>query len=239
MASSYSKVVESRIDYLAAVDRFVTAFLGRERPSRVIDIGTGDGRRISNLSKAVATQGLQVQFEGVEPSVGMRELAITSAPFARIYNSVDEIDSSVDGKFDGATMLWNVLGHAAPGSLLPRVAGHLQEGAFLLLDINLRYNVRTYGLPRVLNNFVRDLLSRQLSEARLFTASFEGVTCPVWLHNTKSLHRELWNSGFQIEDIVFLDYKSGEERRSQLGGQGLVTARLQRETSSYCVRPVP
>lgn len=223
MADAYGEVSRRRERYLRAIDARVNSFISTLGSTTILDVGTGDGRRLCELLSRSSRGATRLVADGVEPSPGMRRLAVQAPCLRKIYSSIREVESSPG--YGAALLLWNVLGHAEPGDLLPHIYRVLEPNGYVVLDVNMRYNFRQYGARSVTQNLAKDVIRRRGKAAIVFEAAFRGESCPVWLHTARSLRHELLVAGFVLEHSAFFDYESGQQRRSQFSGQYLAIAR--------------
>lgn len=219
IAQEYSRITMARREYLDAVDDLVKEAVGEVprdevHPRLLLDIGCGDGRRTGALSRDTG-----VSIVGLESSAKMIRVAklqglplvcasIESAPFR-------------EGEFDGALMLWNVLGHVTdPLGALSSIRRLVAPGGLLLMDVNNRYNVRQYGLGAVARNIFQDHLSGRVRHERKFVIDLPGQGVhEVRIFTPSEIMHLVTSAGFRVTARAYVDYESGRLRRFAISGQ--------------------
>ena len=79
LAKSYQDISNARSNYLTAVDLLVARSIHTASPKKLLDIGSGDGRRIIKL-----TEGNNVEVWALENSGEMCAILSKSIPSSRI-----------------------------------------------------------------------------------------------------------------------------------------------------------
>jgi len=123
-------------------------------------------------------------------------------------------------RFDVITCLWNVIGHI-PGAdqrqrALRAVATLLSPGGRFFLDVNHRYNLRSYGVLPTSARWIRDLF---------FPSEHNGDVLARWSLDESSIstyghvftNREIMrlaeSSGLEFQEQIVVDYETGRIRR--------------------------
>jgi SAM-dependent methyltransferase len=220
IAPLYEEYSSKRQRYLDAVDELVIAELTPRM--RLLDIGSGDGRR---LAKIVRRSGV-TDLVAVEPSREMARLCErnTGVKVYRVYGEhLDELDV---GEFDACTALWNIFGHmpSAEARLrtLANIRSKLRPGGKLILDVNNRHNALAYGKWTV---FLRTVIDRLNFRESRGDASYEwkigGQTFSASGHlfTAFEIERLFRRAGFTVLKRVSVNYASGEVSNSKYHGQ--------------------
>jgi 2-polyprenyl-3-methyl-5-hydroxy-6-metoxy-1,4-benzoquinol methylase len=187
----------------------------------MLDVGAGDGKRALGIADKC---GLD-QVVLLEPSVEMIKEGVGGK--ARVWGfraedlgREDLLGEARNRQFDVITCLWNVLGHIRPAENRGHTLGQLQRllspQGLLFLDVNHRYNARSYGLLRTAGRFLYDQLLPAASNGDVTVRwNLENVCCRAFGHvftdrETRRLARE---AGFTIGERVAVDYDTGRVKR--------------------------
>lgn len=220
IAPLYREYSKKRQAYLDAVDRLVIDNL--EAGSRLLDIGSGDGRRLAKIMQAT---GL-TDVVAVEPSSEMARLCRQATGLEVFRAFGEDIDRLDIGEFDRATALWNIFGHI-PGSqqrlqTLVNIRQKLKPGGKLILDVNNRHNAPAYGKWQV---FLRLLLdSVDFSESR-GDASYQWkigeqvFNASGHLFTPGEIEKLFAKAGFAVERRCSVNYVDGDVSDSRYLGQ--------------------
>jgi hypothetical protein len=206
LAPFYSSLLEARRQYLRGIEDIIAA---RARGARsLLDIGSGNGVRALRIASACGIDDLVL----VEPSDAMqRESPENTAVWKRNTSEISE-----SARFELITCLWNVLGHV-DGSrersiLLSKLKNFLSPSGMLFLDVNHRYNARSYGWPKTAARILRD---------HLFPSEKNGDVIASWQAGQQRIrtrghvftHPELLrlfqSVGLQIKNRWIIDYGNG------------------------------
>jgi 2-polyprenyl-3-methyl-5-hydroxy-6-metoxy-1,4-benzoquinol methylase len=205
----------------------------------LLDIGAGDGSRAVRIAAQSAIKRIVL----VEPSRAM----IAQAPNGcevRQVRAEELRETDLGEKFDAITCLWNVLGHIRSKDERLRavraIDALLSSGGRLFLDVNHRYNVRSYGIVATVTRFLGD---------RLLPSDSRGDVIPTWTIAGRSIstyghvftHHEIVEltreAGLDIEERLIVDYKYGSlHRYSFLGNLLYIFRRSSRMDSSSAPR---
>ncbi len=127
-------------------------------------------------------------------------------------------------KFNTITCLWNVLGHVSAGkrvAVLSSVASLLTQNGKFFLDVNHRYNVRSYGILATGARWIRDIFFRNESN---------GDVRAIWNLNESTIstrghvftHDEIIRlsraAGLELQERIVIDYGNGRVRRFAFQG---------------------
>lgn len=220
VASHYGEYSSKKADYLNAVDELVIKYLSPKL--RLIDIGSGDGRRLAKIKQRVHLK----EAVAIEPSINMAKICREVAQ-VKVYEEFAENLHTLDlDKFDVAIALWNVFGHI-PSTVsrlrsLQNIHQLLTPNGFLILDVNNRHNALAYGRWNV--------FLRKLVDAVAFDES-RGDAVYDWrigekvfkskghLFVPKEIEGLFRKAGFRIRDRFSLNYSTGELSTSRYRGQ--------------------
>jgi 2-polyprenyl-3-methyl-5-hydroxy-6-metoxy-1,4-benzoquinol methylase len=215
LAPYYSSLLETRCQYLQAVEAIIAARATGTRS--LLDIGSGNGIRALRIAGQARIQNVVL----VEPSAGMQRHAPANAAIWK--SSVSEISET--DNFDLITCLWNVLGHLEGAgerlSLLARLRKLLIPHGMFFLDVNHRYNARSYGCFWTASRFLRDLLLPSETNGDVIT-SWQAGRQRVQTRGHVFTHGELMSlfraAGLEVEARWIIDYQTGTERKFSLFG---------------------
>jgi 2-polyprenyl-3-methyl-5-hydroxy-6-metoxy-1,4-benzoquinol methylase len=229
LALKYDAELTARQPYIDGVNQLVLEGLHAYAPNRFVDVGCGNGRRLATFLRAYSANG-----HGIDNSSGMvaeaqahglpvTQLDITQAPTPDVIKAA--------GNNDVALCLWNVLGHIPTANrvdALRHIGQLLNPGGVLMLDVNNRYNARTYSTRAALRNMMQDGL-RPRPDAGDFTAERDSPTGPVrtttHIFSPQEVMQALTEAGFSILQKQYVTYDKGEPTRWPWQGQLFVTAR--------------
>jgi 2-polyprenyl-3-methyl-5-hydroxy-6-metoxy-1,4-benzoquinol methylase len=135
------------------------------------------------------------------------------------------------GPFDAITCLWNVLGHIPSREkrvqALRNMSLLLADRGQLFIDINNRYNARSYGYIKTAARALYDLARPSDSNGDVaFTWDLEGHQIRTTGHVFRSAEvaNLIAESGLTIKARYVVDYETGGKQRSILHGQLLYLA---------------
>jgi SAM-dependent methyltransferase len=209
ISAGFLAISNSRAEYLSAVDRLVSIALPA---GTLADLGTGDGVRLSRL-----TNGLEVSITALEPAYQLYQHAKAALPGATVLNLSFEDFSSAE-KFDCILALWNVLGHVRDRSaFLKKVSHSLRDRGIFIFDVNNRYNIKNYGILKVIKNLSDDLSKR--AERGVFKLRNGEIETSVYIYSLSDLRADLTEAGLVIKQLHFINYDTGRIGKSQFSGQ--------------------
>lgn len=187
--------------FTKAIDKQVARLL--VGADRWLDIGTGDGLRVSRLAEHASGQLVVVENSSLLPE----DFDVPGIETKVLRKPIEEADFDTLGKFQVVSLLWNVLGHLQdPQAVLKQICPGVSDGGTVVGDVNNYLNVRQYGMMKVLRNVVLGY-----SKPRQFQTSIaEGRAISVWLFSPFAVRRLLRKAGFGSTSIRFFDYDSGE-----------------------------
>jgi hypothetical protein len=173
-----------------------------------------------------------------EPSAGMARHAPDSAELWRLR--AEDLNAAISERFDIVTCLWNSLGHV-PGDENRRLAVSsmaqlLSPTGRFFLDVNHRYNTRSYGLTATCARWLEDIVFPDPRNGDVITKWTVGGT-RVSTYGHVFTHREVTrlaqSAELQLEARIVVDYENGSVRRlSWLGNLLYIFRRSSRMDSS-------
>jgi len=225
VARFYPEIAERRKRYLERVDALTVARIPRGGRT-LLDVGAGDGKR----ALAIADQCGLDQVVLLEPSAEMIQGPVGGD--ARVWGfraeDLGRDDLPAGGRnrqFDVITCLWNVLGHIRPAQQRAHVLGQLERllspHGVLFLDVNHRYNARSYGLLRTTGRFLYDQLLPAASNGDVTVSWNLGTACCRTFGHVftdREIRRLAREAGFTIGERVAVDYDTGQVKRWSWGG---------------------
>lgn len=219
VAAVYQALRDRRIAYIQAVNQLVCHHLQSSR--RLIDIGTGDGFRISLiLEKSHVEQAILL-----EPCKEMASRIRCPSSCAVVTTPIQEFEIPQGCQVDAVTMLWNVFGHIPSRDRLMvarKILNFLVPGGVVILDVNNRHNRAAYGSLRV---GLRRLMDWLLPDTR------RGDSVFTWRHGETKVNGkghlftprevvDLFQSvGFRLVSMSSVDYETGYVSDTRHDGQ--------------------
>lgn len=168
----------------------LTARVGADSPSRVVDLGCGPG----HLTAALAQRWPQASIEGIDSSSAMIEAATEHAGTRLRFRLADIVgwhpDAPVDVLVSNAALQW-VSGHR---ELVPRLLGCLTVGGWLAFQVPGNFEEPTHVLLRELAGdprFAEDTGDVELpaaSDAATYLSDLARLGCRVEAWETTYLH---------------------------------------------------
>lgn len=202
LAESYQEVSRKRNNYLEAVDRMVDSSIRRFNPKRLLDIGSGDGKRLSKLTK-----NYNIQVWALENSNEMCTILSNTIPISRIFQRDVSFLPNIPETFDLVTALWNVFGHIESiGSSISDVKRKLNNGGVFIFDVNNPINVSEYGIISSMRNWWKIHILR---EQLIFVLEFRGTRTDVYFRSLNYYKSELERAGFSKIQVKYINYSSG------------------------------
>jgi SAM-dependent methyltransferase len=220
IAPLYEEYSGKRQAYLDSVDELVIANLSPE--FRLLDIGSGDGRRLAKIRECV---GLS-EIIAVEPSAEMAKICEHNVGIPVYQEFGENIDQLDIGRFDVATALWNIFGHI-PSSrarlqTLINIRDKLKPGGKLILDINNRHNALAYGFWTILQRLLVDTVNFKESrgDAR-YQWEIDGTTFDAngHLFTAREIEKLFADAGFKVSNRYSVNYDNGAISESKYRGQ--------------------
>jgi 2-polyprenyl-3-methyl-5-hydroxy-6-metoxy-1,4-benzoquinol methylase len=229
IAEAFPRISQSRAAYLDAIDGLVVENI----PSgshNLLDVGAGDGRRACRIARETGIS----DFTLLEPSINMQKHWPANVQ-AWSVRAEDLGNLETTCRFDVITCLWNVLGHiptaAKRQSALAGLARLLSRHGVIFLDVNHRYNARSYGSVLTTLRCFRDLFRpRETNGDVVVNWTLPGIRCSTTGHvfADREVRRLAHSARLRIEKRFVVDYSTGQGRCFAWGGNLL-----------YVLRPIP
>jgi 2-polyprenyl-3-methyl-5-hydroxy-6-metoxy-1,4-benzoquinol methylase len=213
LAPEFPAFCKRRELYLRAVERQIVIRIPGDAQS-LLDIGAADGTRAMRIAAGAKIARVVL----VEPSPGMLSAAPNATELWRMKG--ENLDPEViNERFDVITCLWNVLGHVLSAGrlrVLKAAAQLLSAHGKIFVDVNHRYNARSYGLLATCARWTKDTMNR---------TSQTGDVTVAWNLGTKNIstyghvfrHREIMRladtAGLELEQRIIVDYQDGSLHR--------------------------
>lgn len=212
LAPFYAIYSKKREAYLRGVERLIAA---QSRGAHsLLDLGAGNGTRALRIAAAAGIDTVIL----LEPSSRMAESRSNSTELWQM-RAEDLRSENVIQRFDVITCLWNVLGHVpAIGRerVLRTCEQLLSPTGRIFLDLNHRYNARSYGWTATCARWLRDVFLRD-TRAGDVTATWKIGETQISTYGHVFTHRELaalvGAAGLEIEERIVIDYNDGYVRR--------------------------
>jgi SAM-dependent methyltransferase len=214
LAVEYPAFAERRRAYLQAVEDLIVSRIPAGSGS-LLDIGAGDGSRALRIASSTGISRVVL----VEPSSGMSRHVPSAAELWQLRAEGLDPDA-ISERFDAVTCLWNSLGHA-PGDqnrrrAVSNMAQLLSPTGKLFLDLNNRYNIRSYGFTATCTRWLKDTVLPDPRNGDVTAKWTVGGTC-VSTYGHVFTHREVMrlaqSAGLQLEGRIVVDYENGSARR--------------------------
>jgi SAM-dependent methyltransferase len=227
ISPQFPRLAQQRKRYLDTIDELIVNRVAGSRS--LLDVGAGDGSRTTKI----ATEGNIESVVLLEPS---REMARRSVEPREVWAiRAEELDGDLEfssRRFDAIICLWNVLGHIRPASARLQVLSHLRKmlssSGKLFVDVNHRYNARTYGNCRSALRFLYDRIRSSERNGDVTARwTFGDMRCATYGHVfTDGEMRQLSSqAGLKVEERIAVDYHTGEVTRSIYHGNLLYVLR--------------
>jgi SAM-dependent methyltransferase len=240
LAPHYAELSHRREPYLRSIEQIIVSRIPPGSKS-LLDIGAGDGIR----TLRIACDGGIQRVVLVEPSPEMASLVEGIAEIWKIRaedlgayiahagalrNQQNNTENSA--RFDLVTCLWNVLGHVRGFENRLRVmramGDRLAPDGKCFLDVNHRYNFRSYGAIASAARFIRDSLFYKGSNADVIaTWDLGGSSISTYGHvfTDREIRQLAFAAGLIVEERIVVDYESGKVRRFAFEGNLLYVFR--------------
>jgi 2-polyprenyl-3-methyl-5-hydroxy-6-metoxy-1,4-benzoquinol methylase len=238
VAPFFPGIAKKRKPYLASIDELIVARIPLGSGS-LLDVGAGDGTRALQIAGKAGLNDIVL----LEPSAGMIKACRGGARIWRVRAEELEDWGSTerDRQFDVITCLWNVLGHVRSAKIriqvLRQLTALLSPRGLLFLDVNHRYNVRSYGLLRTSGRFLYDRVWPRESNGDVTVSWTSGdLGCRTYGHvfTDREISRLAGEAGLRIRERVVVDYDTGEVKQRGWEGNLLYIFRRRASVSDSC-----
>ena len=203
LSSNYENILERRESYLISIENYIRRYIQKIPQSSILDIGTGDGRRLDRM-----TANLNINLSAVEPSKKMFEILLSKNIDGKFMNCTIEEYPLNGSRIDVVTALWNVLGHADNINVfLSKCHSLLKSDGVLFFDVNNVLNYNQYGFY----NFVKNLTYIYLFGKKKFTFKLNDIKSGgcVSMYKQNFIVATLKDIGFKSVDRIYFDYNTG------------------------------
>ena len=220
MSENYIDVFLDKKKYHDAVDNLVRSNEDYSLWLNVLDVGSGDGRRIISLFP-----NQKCKLHSVENSGAMAALLRKSSRITKVIHhdfcSLDSRDFGI--RYDVILMQWNVLGHLANISKAFKLASQtVKVGGHFIFDCNNPLNYKHYGIFNMARNLLK--LNLPLSKGSLkFKIAHGNSITETRFYSVGHISKLLEFNGFKVNKIVYLDYITGTVE-SRYRGQAFIDA---------------
>jgi ubiquinone/menaquinone biosynthesis C-methylase UbiE len=202
IAKSYRQVSVSRKNYLDHVDRLVYKSIANDESKTLLDIGTGDGKRIFDL-----TDKLNIEVWVMENSPEMCSLLYRTIGKSHVMSSDISQLSTFSQTFDVITSLWNVFGHIEEIELaFSDIKNRLNPGGKFIFDVNNPFNIAEYGIISTIRNWRKIHIQR---EVLTFNLKNTGAETVVYFRSIGFYKCMLRKAGFTSIKVRFINYSTG------------------------------
>ncbi len=205
VSNNYASLAQRRIAYINSVNHYLTSHPKFNDFRNVLDIGSGDGKRISGIFKGKA------RITAVDESPGMCKILRRNKHFEEVIEStVESLDPyTFNELFDLITMQWNVLGHVNDHETIFRFCNMvLKPGGTLIFDVNNPLNIRSYGLTSVIENAVFFYFYPR-EKRKVYLLKHSNFRTKVSFSPVSYYLKLLKNSGFTDIKLNYFDYDDG------------------------------
>lgn len=204
LAKSYRQVSVTRKNYLDHVDRLVYKSIANDKSKTLLDIGSGDGKRIVDL-----TDKLNIEVWAMENSTEMCALLSKTIDKSHVINSDISRLSAFNQTFDVITSLWNVFGHIEEIELaFFDIKNRLNPEGKFIFDVNNPFNIAEYGLISTIRNWLKIYFCRQVLT---FNLKKSGAETDVYFRSLSCYKAKLKKAGFSRIEVKFINYATGSK----------------------------
>jgi SAM-dependent methyltransferase len=230
LAPHYSDLSRRRELYLRSIEKIIVSRIPAGSKS-LLDIGGGDGKRALRIAEECGIQRVVL----VEPS---REMAAPARGLATVWNiRAEELGTQVAHGPTGAVRsqdrnaencalfnvimcMWNVLGHLRSFedrvSAMRAMTDRLEPDGRFFLDVNHRYNLRSYGVIPTVGRFIIDSVSYKETAADVhvkWNIGGESISTHGHVFTDREIRQLVLAAGLSVEERIVVDYGSGKIRR--------------------------
>ena len=245
LAPHYAALSNHREPYLRSIEQMIVSRIPPGSNS-LLDIGAGNGIRTLRIARDAGIQRIVL----VEPSQEMSAPVEGGAEIWKIR--AEDLDDQISRcfalqdegqgratvrqgteRFQVIICLWNVLGHIRDFENRVRAMRAMREllapEGKCFIDVNHRYNLRSYGIFPTFARLVRD--SRFYNDANAdvlarWNVGGESISTHGHVFADKEIRRLSLAAGLSIEERIVVDYDNGKIRRFALAGNLLYVFRL-------------
>ena len=220
LASEYNKVFLKKKKYHDAVDALIRSNEDYSLWSRILDVGSGNGKRIVGLfpnNKCI----LHSVENSSEMVALLRKLPEIKLVIQGDFCTLDRKDFG--NLYDVVLMQWNVIGHLSNlNEAIKLTSRMLKVGGHFIFDFNNPLNFKQYGILNSFRNSLNLFLASPKGSLR-FKISHENSFTETNFYRVSYIFKLLEKNSLRINRIVYLNYTNGAVENS-FGGQVFVDA---------------
>lgn len=213
IAAEYRNISHGKQAFLDSVDDYIIEKIGHAR--NYMDVGAGDGYRSLKIATGVTAGSVVL----VDNSPAIISKVKADERIAIVVDSI--LNVNIEERFDLITCLWNVLGHVGDAedrkAVITKIASLLSPDGTFVLDLNNRYNIAHYGYVEVMKNMTNDVKNHP--DKGWFTIGTGDNMSRVYIHAPLEIDPVIEAAGLYIDDVYYVDYRTGEKRESFFEGQ--------------------
>lgn len=220
LASVFRSLSQSRNAYLSSIDRIVVTRTPAGARA-LLDVGAGDGVRAWRIARSRRIPRLVLAEPSEAMSARCRRLR-----GAEVWRVRAEDLPEGGQKFDVITCLWNVLGHVENHQkrllALRKIGSLLSDSGRIFLDVNNRYNARSYGRVKTLGRILYDrVLPSETNGDVSYTWRVGNQHIPYGGHvfTPGEMDSLVAGAGLRVSARYVIDYETGRRYRSLFRGQ--------------------
>jgi SAM-dependent methyltransferase len=219
IAHRYDDISFKRRNYLLGVEDLVIKKINKLQPEYILDVGSGDGKRLLRILSQAKENDSLVTLKGVvalEPSINM---------FNEIQKQKSTIDSynlsvenyKTDQKYDLILCLWNVIGHIESlENFLIKLKSLLTSNGTVIIDFNNKYNINYYGIKNVVLNRLSHLgIGNRNRRLGYFGLNNKSIV-KIW---SESEFTKVAKRHFKLCEVKYLNYDTGKIEKKSCDGQ--------------------
>jgi len=239
LAPHYADLSRLREPYLRSIEKIIVSRIPPGSKS-LLDIGGGDGIRTRRIASDGGIQRVilvEPSPEMAAPVEGIAEIWKIRAEDLGAYIGhagalPNQNDRENSPSFAVVTCLWNVLGHVRGFENRLRVmramGDRLAPDGKCFLDVNHRYNFRSYGAIASAARFIRDFILYKETDADVVaTWDLGGRSISTYGHvfTDREIRQLAFAAGLIVEERIVVDYERGKVRRFAFEGNLLYVFR--------------
>lgn len=224
IAKEYKNISLKNKKYIDSINNLIKDYI---KCKKIIDIGSGDGKRIHTLFNESKSDELVC----IEPSTVMYNELKQYSDIRSFNICGQEKISGFDAYFDVATSLWNVLGHVADkddlDKTLRNIRDYLKPGGIFILDVNNRLNGVSYGFLIAGYRFIIDkfFFKRSRGDVRTKWQIKENIIEGYGhVFSPFEIKSALKMNGFNLIKVKYVNYKNGKVSNNLFKGQIFIVA---------------
>lgn len=220
LAPYYQEYSQKKSAYINAINKLILDNIPKDAKS-LLDVGAGDGTRgiaIAKKSKVKTVVLSDISYEMIKMC---KRLDVSE-----VWHTKAEDLPQKNIRFDVILCLWNVLGHIDNENkriqALKKMSLLLSPKGKIFLDVNNRYNAKTYGCSKVIRNLLFDWLrlKKNRGDVQFFwIAGHKKIPAKGHLFTPFEITNLVAQAKLKIQQSYIVDYDNGEIRQSIFNGQ--------------------